>query len=246
MLFKITLYLTLLFVTLTGYARSKADLFVVATENPLLQYVENNEYKGPSIEILNLLLKESNLTADINLMPWARAFNLAKKEPNILILSIIRTPVREKQFHWIGVVSELSLAFVSLADKPENNVTNDKQAKTKKIAVVRDSSGHKELTTRGFVEGDNLYLVSSLEQMFTLFINGRVDLVYVDPSMIKKFIKKQGYKDVKINFNNIKKNHQKQSYIAASKNTDNKIIKRLKIAMEKLKKTKKYNQLVKQ
>jgi polar amino acid transport system substrate-binding protein len=246
MLFKITLYLTLLSITFTGYARSKADLFVVAAENPLLQYVENNEYKGPSIEILNLLLSESNLTADINLMPWARAFNLAKKEPNMLILSIIRTPVREKQFHWIGVVSELALVFVSLADKPENKVTNDQQAKNKKIAVVRDSNGHKELTTRGFIEGDNLYLVSSLNQMFTLFINGRVDLVYVDPNMIKKFIEEQGYEGVKISFNSIKKHHQRISYIAASKNTDNKIIKRLKVAMEKLKKTKKYNQLVQQ
>jgi polar amino acid transport system substrate-binding protein len=225
-------------------ARNKADLLVVATENPLLQYTEKGQFKGPSIEILKALLTESKLTADIQLMPWARAFSLAKKERNTLILSIIRTPVRENQFHWIGKVSELALVFISLSDKPENKVSNDQQAKNKKIAIIRDSNGHKELVTRGFEVGKNLYLVATLEQMFTLFINNRVDLVYVDPNMIEKFIQEKKLKNVGINFNPITSHHHRESYIAASKNTDIKLLNKLKRAMEKIKQTEKYAELV--
>lgn len=186
---KACLSLTLLLVSIFGYARAHTDLLVVTSENPLLQYIDNNQYKGPALEILNALLQESALTAKINFMPWARAFNTVKTEPNTLILGIIRTPARENQFHWIGIVKEFSWTFVSLGNNAENKNLNDEKAKKKKVAVVRDSNAFKELTARGFEEGKNLYVVATLNQMFNLFVNGRVDLLYIDPIIIKRLLK---------------------------------------------------------
>lgn len=228
----------------TVVAKDNADLLVVGTENLLLQYQENGQFKGPTIEILNELLKQSQLSAEVKLMPWARAFNIAKKEKNTLVLSIIRTPAREELFHWIGKVSELSLVFISLKNKPENNVQNDQQAKNKKIAVIRDSKSHSELLVRGYLEGENLYVVSSLEKLFTLFIKGRVDLVYVDPSIIKEFQRRSNQESIELSFSSMEANDRWHSYIAASLKTDKNIVNRLKKAMAGFEKTDRYLKLL--
>ena len=38
----------------------------------------------------------------IRLYPWARAYDMALKEPNVLIFLIARTSARETQFKWAG------------------------------------------------------------------------------------------------------------------------------------------------
>lgn len=113
-------------INFNAYASKEAntDLFIVATQSPLLQYGDNGEDKGSTVEILQAILSASKLAASVNFMPWARAYDIAKSKPNTLILSIIRTPEREQQFHWLIKVSNLARVFTSLAVKPENHVSN--------------------------------------------------------------------------------------------------------------------------
>ncbi len=241
-LLKASLFLFIFFST-NSYCTTKADFLVVATENHVLQYQENGINKGPTIEILSAVLKEGKLSADIHFMPWARALDIAKTTPNVLVLSIIRTTEREPLFHWIGVVSELSRVFISLTDKPENKVFTDQQAKNKIIGVLRGSAAYSELISKGFIEGKNLYLIAGVHQLFHLFSNGRVDLIYADPNTIENYLDKHAKENIKIDYQKIEAKHQRVSYIAASKGTDPELLKRLKAAMETFQQTPLYNQL---
>ena len=221
-----------------------ADLSVVAAENHLLQYYEDGEYKGPTVEILQELLAQSELSADIAFMPWARAFSTAKHVPNTLILSMIRTPEREHQFHWLIKVSQTARVFISLKNQPENAISNFKQAKSKLIAVIRNTSAHKELLARGFSVKENLYLVSDVKQMVNLFVNGRVDLLFTDPNLILDHLVEYPKQDVEIFFHEITYENQRHSYIAANKNTDKKILARLRAAATKFQQTPHYRYLL--
>lgn len=122
MFYKVTILFLFFIQPLFSFAQDSksADLQVVAFSNPLLQYQENGENKGPTIEILNALLKETQLSASVSYMPWARAFSIAKNTPNTLILSMFRTLEREDSFHWIIKVSQAARVFISLKSKPDN------------------------------------------------------------------------------------------------------------------------------
>jgi len=115
----------------------QTKLLAVANNSSQLQYYDNGENKDPSIGILKAVLQQAQLEANVEFMPWVRAFSIAKNKPNTLILSMIRTPDREADFHWIIKVSNLSRVFISLRDKPENKVDDMQQAKQKLIASAR-------------------------------------------------------------------------------------------------------------
>lgn len=221
------------------------DLSVVATEHHLLQYQEEGEHKGPTIEILQAILKASQLTAKVTFMPWARAFSTALHNENTLILSMIRTPEREHKFHWLIKVSQAARVFISLKSKPENAVSTLAQAKTKLVAVIRGTSAHKELQAKGFSEENNLYVVSNDQQMLTLFVNGRVDLLYTDPNVVLDYLAQQNkQQQVALHFEEINGENQRHSYIAANINTDKKLLARLKTAIAKFQKTTNYQTLL--
>jgi polar amino acid transport system substrate-binding protein len=222
----------------------ETNLLAVANDNRLLQYYENGESKGPSIEILQAILKEAQLDAKVEFMPWIRAFSTASNNPNTLILSMIRTPERDDDFHWLIKVSNLSRVFISLTSKPENHVNNMHQAKQKLIAIVLGSAGYKELTSHGFSEQENLYFVSDSELMVNLLENGRVDLVYDDPVNVQNILNERGSLDVAINYKEIAPENERSSYIAINKATDITIVNRLQQAARKFEKTAEYARLL--
>lgn len=222
----------------------ETSLLAVANNNRLLQYYENGENKGPSIEILQAILKQAQLNAKVEFMPWVRAFATASNNPNTLILSMIKTPDREDDFHWLIKVSNLTRVFISLTSKPENYVDNMQQAKHKLIAIVKDSAGYKELISHGFSEQKNLYVVPEGELVVSLLENGRVDLVYGDPVNVKNVLTKRGRADVEISYKDIAPENQRSSYIAINKTTDIEIVNRLQQAARKFEKTAEYAKLL--
>ena len=223
---------------------TEVKLLAVANENRLLQYYENDRSKGPSIEILQAILKEAQLNATVEFMPWIRAFATASNNPNTLILSIIRTPEREDNFYWLIKVSNLTRVFISLTGKPENFVDNMQQAKQNLIATVKGSASYKELISQGFSEQENLYVVPDSKLAVTLLKNGRVDLIYDDPINVRNILNEQGGSNVAINYKNIASENQRSSYIAINKATDIKIVNRLQQAARKFEKTAEYAQLL--
>jgi ABC-type amino acid transport substrate-binding protein len=249
-MFKIIFIIPLLFFSLSAnsYQGNEVDtkVLVVAAESNLLQYREDGEDKGSTIEILQEILKESQIQANVEFMPWARAYSIANTQANTLILSMIRTPEREQYFHWLLKVSNLVRVFISLADKPENYVSNNEQAKGKLIAVIRNSAEHKELIKLGFSEDVNLYVVSSTTRMLSLFINGRVDLLYSDPEIVKDYLNQQIKMDIAISYQGITLENQRNSYIAANKDINKNVLNRLHAAASKFKKTPKYFELLAQ
>jgi len=74
------------------------SLRVVTEDSYPVQYVENGQLKGKNATSINTALEMMKLDASIEVLPWARAYNMALSTPNVLIFSITRTPEREDLF----------------------------------------------------------------------------------------------------------------------------------------------------
>ncbi len=87
----------------------------VVTEDAYpFQYIKNNKIVGPTTDLVKKLLTEAHVDYEINMYPWARAYNLALSKPNTIIYSIARTKEREDKFLWIGSLMQLKYALYGL------------------------------------------------------------------------------------------------------------------------------------
>jgi ABC-type amino acid transport substrate-binding protein len=215
-------------------ARAETELIAVAAEHKMLQYMENDEVKGPSGEIFKLLLQTSQLPAPLTFFPWSRAYQTALNRENTLILSMVRTKEREQKFHWLIKVSELVRGFMSLKKLPKNHIRYIKDAKKKVIAVLRDSYSYHSLVNLGFSKEVNIFEVASLEQGIALFLSGKVDLIYTDPNVLVNHFAQQNQNADELVSIHILPQTRRESYIAANINTDNRMLEKLKLAAYKL------------
>lgn len=214
--------------------RAESALMAVAAEHPMLQYHENNEVKGPSAEILKLLLQHSQLQAPLELLPWSRAYQTVLNRENTLVVSMVRTQAREDKFHWLIKVSELERGFVSLKSRPENRIETLSEARSKTIIVIRDSYGYHSLVNLGFSEKTNLYVVSSLKHGIALFLSGKVDLIFTDPNVLIDFFAEQQQNAETLISVHVLPETRRESYIAANINTESGMLEKLKLAAGKL------------
>ena len=107
------LVFTILFSCVTNGKNPDLPKLKVVTEiiAPFQLQNDNGELTGFSVEIIQALFDEIDLQPNIIVMPWARAYDVAKNEPNVLIFSIARTPHREPMFHWIGNITHETFSF---------------------------------------------------------------------------------------------------------------------------------------
>jgi polar amino acid transport system substrate-binding protein len=161
----------------TAVSADSASLPIrVVTEN-LAPYnmLENGEITGLSTDVVKAVFSRVGSTTRIELLPWARAYDLALNADNILIYSIARTPEREHLFKWIGPIAPTSWFLFSLAERPI--VLNSlEDAKQYSIATVNKDVGEEYLLAHGFQVGAQLRSSVMYEQNYRKLKVDRVDL----------------------------------------------------------------------
>lgn len=212
-----------------------ADIRVVSATSKLLQYKENEQLKGPSAEIFKLLMADAKLPISLDFMPWSRAYKIASAQANTLIFTMLRTAEREDKFYWLLQVTESQRVFVSLKSRPDLNSISFDQAKTKLVAVIRDSFSLTSLIKDGFSESDNLYVVTDMKTAISLFINGKVDLLYADPSVLKNYFAAKGQNSEEMVTYHTFSETQHGGYIALNKQSAPELVKRLQLSAQHVK-----------
>ena len=151
-----------------GYAAvaaAEAPLRIVTEELPPYNMTQDGRVTGMSTEVVQAVLKEIGLEASIQTMPWARAYDLALRESNVLIYSIARTPERDPLFRWVGTIAPTKWYIYSLADRPVKlNSLSD--AQDHQIATVNRDVGEQYLVSKGFRIGEELQSSNKYEQNY--------------------------------------------------------------------------------
>ncbi|GGJ98385.1 hypothetical protein GCM10009304_25370 [Pseudomonas matsuisoli] len=156
-------------------AATAESIRVVTEELPPYNMTVNGRLTGLSTEIVQALLEEAGVEASIQSMPWARAYDIALNDANVMIYSITPTPEREPLFKWVGVVASSRWALYS-------NGTSDIQLRTLEdarryqIATVKQDVGEQFLIANGFQTGSGLQSSTRYELNYQKLQQGRVDL----------------------------------------------------------------------
>lgn len=178
--FFILLLLQTSFFACTARAQvSDSDTMSVATEDwPPYNYVlDNGKIVGSSTVIVEKTLRNSNIPYTLNIYPWARAYELALKHANVLIYSTIKTPEREKLFHWVCPLNSVEYFVFQIATRKDIVVNSLEDLKKYSIGITRATFLDHFLEKKGFIKGTHLQVTGDRQASFRKLLANRVDLI---------------------------------------------------------------------
>lgn len=152
-----------------------APLRILTEELPPYNMTQDGRVTGLSTEVVQAVQSEAGIAQPIQVMPWARAYNIALNEPNVLIYSISRTAQREPLFKWVGVVAPTQWFLFALSARKLNLRSLD-EARKFQIATVNEDAGEQYLVGKGMAIGQNLQSSTRYELNYEKLKLGRVDL----------------------------------------------------------------------
>lgn len=134
-------------------ASALAQTIQVVTETTPYSYLRDGKVVGAATELVEQSLQRAGLNDhSIAVYPWARAYDLAIKEPNVLIYLIARTPARESQFRWVGEFMRIEYHLYKLRERSDIVVDSLDDARRYSIGTVRDDVRQQYLQQKGFTK----------------------------------------------------------------------------------------------
>lgn len=230
---KYSLFFVIL-LNILSYQFSNAQELVGFTEElPGLIELEGDNLKGPVVADVQKILKKANLKAHLKVYPWARSYEMAKREKNYFIFPMAKNAEREKHFHFVGVLFNIK---TFLYQRKENNikVNSLEEAKKYSICVVRNDVRDQYFMANNFT---NVLRFAHQDEAIHALIAKKCDF-----AICAENIEHIWKKNIKENLNYfIKKSYHAKEingdrYLSISKQTDPEVIKKLSTAMQELKK----------
>jgi len=234
------LYIFIIYCTMSFAQNIK----VVTEYFPPFQWEEDGVMTGPSTEVIQAVLEKIGTKSSIEMYPWARAYNMALKEKNVLIYSIAKIKKREKLFKWAGSIMTRNMYFWKLKNRNDIHIKTIEDAKEYKTASVNMDVRSQYLFNQGFDKNKNLYMVSKNEATIKLLFSGRVDFI-MDNHGLKAQVEKYGY-----DFDKLEKilpvvELSGEVYAAFSLATTDEIVNKFKYELKQLKDNGEYSKIMK-
>lgn len=157
-----------------GTARADG-IRVVTEELPPYNMTRDGQLTGMSTDVVRAVLKEVKVQASIQSMPWARAYDLALHDRDVLIYSITRTVAREHLFKWVGTIATSRWYIYSASAHPINLMALD-DARDWQTATVNEDVGEQYLIGKTFVVGQQLQSSNRYALNYQKLQTGHVDL----------------------------------------------------------------------
>lgn len=206
---------------------------VMTEEYPPYSYLDSKgNVAGTVTQIVEEILQSANINYQINLVPWARAYEATIKKPNTLIYPIVFLDSRKDKFHFICPVSHINdFYFFKLHSRTDIAVTNLAEAKKYVTGVVRNDSIHHFLQKSGFEKGKHLDI--AVDDIVTLkkLQHGRVDLIYTSKASMAPRLKVLGLTEQSVTpLFQIPEFKEQPLCIGVNKQTDPALLQKLKAA----------------
>ena len=213
----------------------------ITAEEPPLQYHEDGKIKGISWEIIQLMFKDLGVeTPEIKFYPWSRAYKLAQEEKNIFFFSVGRMEARESLFKWVGTLYSLNSYLFKAKSNSDIVINTLEDARKYRIALKKDDARAIYLKSKGFKPSS---LVTDNIQAIGMMMLGRIDLLAEAPLIVKHVAKEQNMDYDKLT--PVYKIMSTPICIAFSKTTDDVIVEKYVKALQRVKQTKDYADILK-
>ncbi|WGL58951.1 transporter substrate-binding domain-containing protein [Pigmentibacter sp. JX0631] len=219
-------------ITKKCFANEIQDFKIVTETLPFLTFIgKDGKTEGVLADRINKLRKNLKIKAEIELLPWSRAYIIAQKENGTMIYPIAKTPEREKLFKFCCILYKAKTFLFKLKERSDINIKTLEDAKKYSIGVIRDDIKHKMLENLKFT---NLELSASQEVNFKKLIGKREDLIIAN-----EFVLKSQLQEFNINENELEKAYEVKEadpnrYIAFNLNVEDSSIEKIKSALKKI------------
>ena len=177
----------------------------------------------------------------LEIFPFKRGLKTLLDNPNIAFFNVNRTADREDRVKWVGPLQSNVISLYEATNYPKGIKTLEEAKKVELICVLNGSNYADYLVDNGFT---NMHLSNSHESCFRMLINGRVSLTIIADSGFLEVIKTTGTQK-----NAIKQSFdlfENRSYLAMSNNIPDTVVQEWQEALDRLKKTGRYNLLIQQ
>lgn len=106
--------------TWASAASAASEELLFTTEDlPPFNMLDKNKATviGIAADKVNEIMLRTKLPYKIELLPWARAYQMAQDSPRTCVFSTTRTALREAKFKWVGPLVSSSWAMYGLKDR---------------------------------------------------------------------------------------------------------------------------------
>ena len=164
---------------------------VVTEEYPPYNFTEDGKLTGLCTDVVQAVLQHLKIEGRFQVLPWARAYESAQAQENVLIYSITRTPEREKLFKWMGPLASIEWYLFGRPDRHLQLDTLD-DARKLQVGTVNADVGEQFLQGRGFALGKQLQSSNRHETNYEKLRAGRLDLWIMNESSASHIARRAG------------------------------------------------------
>lgn len=217
-----------------------ADVVPAASNSPLIfteelapvHYTKDNRLVGIATEIVSALFQEINVQPTFHSYPWKRAYLNTLRTPGSFIFTINRTPEREELFQWIGPILKKRTYLYRLASRKDIQLNSTRDLSRYTTAVILGYALTRQLKNMGLTPTHELIVTRSKQEQMKVFLHGRSDLITGNEFTIARALAEAGHcmNDVVP----LLMMNERGYYLAANKETDPVLVKRLRQANAKI------------
>ena len=160
-------------ILLTASHLQSAELTILTENLPNLNYMQNGELVGMSVDIVKEIQKKGGSKKQIQVLPWARAYNIALMDENVVLFSTTYTTSRKDLFKWICPLIQKRDILIALKDSHIKINSLEDAKNVRRIGTIRNDSKEQLLKSLGFT---NLEPVSDERMNAKKLMLGRIDL----------------------------------------------------------------------
>ncbi|WP_440053479.1 substrate-binding periplasmic protein [Pseudoalteromonas sp. T1lg65] len=158
----------------------------IAEELPPYHFLDQQGTpSGGLVDIAKAAAHDAGMTAKFTFMPMARVLHALQTDPEVVVLSWLKTPNRTARYNFLGTVCHASASLLGLKTS-DIHIKNLDAAKKYRTSTIRGYYSEQFLRNEGFSEEYELVLVSQYETLWQLLYKGRTDLVLTNTMSIQK------------------------------------------------------------
>lgn len=144
---------------------------------------EHGQITGATVELVRHLQQQLAEPGTIELLPWARAYEMAKTGPDTVVFETIRNPEREALFKWVGPLKQYKVVLYARADRMTRDPSDF--AKYRIACEYRRSALVEDLIQLGFSTERNLVLTSKHGDCYDMLLHGRIDAIALSSNNVE-------------------------------------------------------------
>lgn len=234
----------MLFQLFVSFSSQAKPLRFVAEDLPPLHFTNaDNRADGFLVDVAKAVIAHTELSAEFELMPQARAFESAQQEADVFMLSLLRSDTRENHFQWVGSVYQTKGYLIGLSSRDDIQLSHLDDAKKYIVGTIRGYFAETFLRKRGFDETRNLGLAVRYDHLWGMLFKGHVDLILTNAISQQIEITKAGYDPSKVKRYLDLSSLSRELHIASGLQTDAATIALLRLALEEVKAKREYQSL---